>query len=441
MPSIEVSVLQVTVLRRGALRTLGALAALLLSGPAGAAEGAAPATPPGATLESLLELARERHPELRAMQFEAEAAAQRVAPAGALPDPMLNTELRDVTNEASGGSFNLLPSRVGSTRYQFRQTFPAWGRRDAKRDAAQANADEAAYRASATWTELALRVKTAFARWQQVHAALEQSREILALTQRFEAVAQVRYASGLAPQQDAIRAQVERTNVTTEIVLLEAELATTRVRINGLLARTADAPLAPPRADAPLSALAQLDAVGLRERVLARNPQLAAEDARVRAAEKNKDVVWSNRYPEFTFGAAPIQTRNRIGEWELMFEINIPLQQDTRRAGEREALSLLAAAQARKEAAANDLLAQLGEQLAALEGARTVELLARTTLLPQATLTQQAALAGYETGKVDFATVLEAQRQVRQAQLNLIRTRAEARMRLAEIERLLGEEL
>jgi hypothetical protein len=52
-----------------------------------------------------------------------------------------------------------------------------------------------------------------------------------------------------------------------------------------------------------------------------------------------------------------------------------------------------------------------------------------------------AALAGYETGKVDFATVLDAQRQIRQARLTLIRTRAEARMRLAEIERLLGEEL
>jgi outer membrane protein TolC len=420
---------------------LALILAMALPRPGAAADGIAPAAPPGATLQSLLTLARERHPELRAMQYEAEAAAQRVGPAGALPDPMLNTELRDVTNEMTGGSFNLLPARVGSTRYQFRQTFPAWGQRDAKRDAAQASADEAAFRASATWADLALRVKTAYARWQQAHAALEQSREILALTNRFEAVAQARYASGLAPQQDAIRAQVERTNVATEIALLEAELATLRVRINGLLARPAEAPLAPPRIDAPLPAPAQLDGAALRERVLARNPQLAAEDARVRAAEKTKDVVWSNRYPEFTFGVAPIQTRNRISEWELMFEINIPLQQDTRRADEREALSMLAAAQARKEAAANDLLAMLGEQLAALEAARQVEALTQSSLLPQASLTLQAALAGYETGKVDFATVLEAQRQIRQAQLNLIRTRAEARMRLAEIERLLGEEL
>jgi outer membrane protein TolC len=42
---------------------------------------------------------------------------------------------------------------------------------------------------------------------------------------------------------------------------------------------------------------------------------------------------------------------------------------------------------------------------------------------------------------VDFATVLEAQRQIRQARLTLIRTQAEARTRLAEIERLIGGEL
>ncbi len=426
-----------------AIATLGALpigAAAQESAPA-----AASSAPPGATLDSLLAYARERHPELRAMRFEADAAAQRVGAAGNLPDPMFQVELRDVANQMSGGSFNLLPSRVGSTRYQLRQTFPAWGSRDAKRDVARAGADEAALRAEATWTELAMKLKTAYARWQQQHATVAQTREILALMDRLESVAQLRYAGGLAPQQDAIRAQVERTAMASDLLMQEAELATLRVRINGLLARLPDAPLAAPLADlrdrAPLPSLARLDAGALRERVLARNPQLAAEDARLRAAERNKDGVYANRYPEFTVGVAPIQTRNRIGEWELMFEVNIPLQQGTRRAEEREAQAMVAAAQARREAAANELMTQLSEQLAQLEAARRIESLTAGTLLPQADLTLQAALAGYESGKVDFATLLEAQRQIRQAQLTLIRTRAEALMRLAEIERLVGGEL
>ena len=63
------------------------------------------------------------------------------------------------------------------------------------------------------------------------------------------------------------------------------------------------------------------------------------------------------------------------------------------------------------------------------------------SLLPQAELTLRSALAAYENGKVDFATLLEAQRQIRQARVNLLKTQGDARVRLAEVERLLGDEL
>lgn len=395
----------------------------------------------GATLDGLLVFARERHPELRSMRYEADAAAQRALSAGTLPDPMMLMELRDMTNEATGGSFNVLPSRVGNTRYQVRQTFPAWGSRDAKRGAAQASSDEAARRADQTWADLAMRIKTTYARYRQASESLAQSRGLLELINRLEAVAQARYAGGLAAQQDVIRAQVERTSMSSDVAMLEHELHAASVRLNGLLVRPSDAPLADPVGDPALPSLARLDAAALRARVLARNPQLAAEDARIRAAERSKDAVYANRYPEFTFGVAPIQTRNRIGEWEVMFEINIPLQQSSRRADEREAQSMVAAAQARREALLIEMLATLEENIAALEAAHRIDTLTQTSLLPQAELTLQAALAGYESGKVDFATVLDAQRQIRQARLTSIRTRADARMRLAEIERLLGEEL
>jgi outer membrane protein TolC len=42
---------------------------------------------------------------------------------------------------------------------------------------------------------------------------------------------------------------------------------------------------------------------------------------------------------------------------------------------------------------------------------------------------------------VDFATLLEAQRQIRKAKQDREKANAEAQMRLAEIERLLGEDL
>ena len=102
---------------------------------------------------------------------------------------------------------------------------------------------------------------------------------------------------------------------------------------------------------------------------------------------------------------------------------------------------MLAAARSRREASTNQVLAELAENLAGIEGARRIEALATDDLLPEAELTFKAALAGYENGKLDFATLLDAQRQIRQAKQDQIRAQAEGQARLAEIERLLGEDL
>jgi outer membrane protein TolC len=124
-----------------------------------------------------------------------------------------------------------------------------------------------------------------------------------------------------------------------------------------------------------------------------------------------------------------------------MLEVSIPLQRGTLRAQKGEAQAMLAAARARQEATANQLLSDLAENLSGLEAARQIDVLAETSLLPQADLTLQAAIAGYENGKVDFATLLEAQRQIRRAKQDHYKAQAEAEMRLAEIERVLGEDL
>jgi cobalt-zinc-cadmium efflux system outer membrane protein len=86
----------------------------------------------------------------------------------------------------------------------------------------------------------------------------------------------------------------------------------------------------------------------LEDRLRANNPQLAASDARIAGAEKNRELVELNNYPDVTLGISPTQTRNRVSQWELMFEINIPLQQDSRRAQEREAELRLDAARLRR---------------------------------------------------------------------------------------------
>lgn len=335
----------------------------------------------------------------------------------------------------------LSPSRVGSTKYLLMQDIPWFGKRDLKREIAALEADGAKGRALGTWADVAGRIKVNFAQLYYVHRNEQLTREILDLMTRLEKVAQVRYSGGLAAQQDVIRAQVEQTNMRNELIALETEQHHLHARLNALLARPNNAPLQVPAQLRKLPAPVTLDYATLEDRVRARNPLLFVEDARIKAAEKSRELTYKNRYPDFTFGVSPIQYQNGIKEWELMVELNIPLQQSSRRAQERESESMLNAARSRKEATTNQVSAELAEALSGIEAARRTENLLTNSLLPQAELTFKAALAGYETGKVDFATLLDAQRQIRQARQNQLKAQVDAQMRLAEIERLLGEDL
>ena len=395
----------------------------------------------GASLQGLLDYARAQSPELGAMRQEADAAAQRIGPAGALPDPVLRVELMNVNNYGNDASPSLLPSKVGETKYTLMQTFPLWGKRDLRRDAAAADARQAEARTEATWAELAARIKVVYAEYYRAAGNERLAAEVLELMSRLEQVAQARYAGGLVGQSDAIRAQLEQTAMRAELIALDSEKRQLKAMLNGLLARDGTAPLAEPRELREPPGLTTADAASLAERARQRNPQLVAELARLTAAQRNRELTQQNRYPDLQVGVFPSQVGTRITTWGLMFEMNIPLQQESRRGQELEAESMVAAARSRAEALQHQLFGEVAANLARLDAARRTQALVRTQLLPQSELSLRSALAAYENGKAEFAMLLEAQRQIRTARQELLKSQVEAQLRLADIERILGEDL
>ncbi|MBY0576243.1 MAG: TolC family protein [Gallionellaceae bacterium] len=396
----------------------------------------------GSNLAELLDYAREHNPELAAMRHEADAAVQRVQPAAALPDPVFRTELMDITNQGTEKSASLLPSQVGSTRYTLMQSVPWFGKRDLRRDAAEAGADQARVRTAGTWAELAMQIKSAYAQYYYVAGSQKITRDQLDLVVQMEKVAQVRYANGLAAQQDAVRAQVEQTAMKAGLVALDNTKRQTEARLNALLSRPVTMPLATPQRLRGIPATASLENQTLLEnRIREHNPDLFVDEAGIRAGEKSRDLAYKNRYPDFALGISPTQSGTAVREWGVMVELNIPLQQESRRSQERESEAMLAAARARKEATTNRILSALAESLSGIDAAQRTEMLSSSSLLPQAKVTFESALTGYQNGRVDFATLLDAARQILNAKLEVLKAQTDAQMRLAEIEKLLGEEL
>lgn len=391
----------------------------------------------GAEVGSLLDYARTHNPDYAAWQAELQASVDRSSVAGRWADPKLRLELMDLTRMGAQNP-SLLPGRVGSTRYLFMQDISWSGKNELKRDMAEVEATGARSRTQDAWVELAAQIKTGYARRYYFFQGIKLNREMRVLMGQLEQIARTRYANGLAAQQDVIRAQLEQTQLRSELIDLEMQRHHADAQLNALLARPVHALLQEPVRLPTLPDVASLDAARLEARMRQQSPQLKIQEAEVQAAEKNRAMAEKNRYPDLTVGFAPVQYQHAVRQWDVMLEINIPWQQETRRVQEREANARLEAARYRQEAATHRVLASLAETLSALDAARHTLRLMNDDLLPQAELTYQAALAGYEAGRLDFATLLEAQRQIRLGRLNRLKAEVDACVQLAQIERLLG---
>jgi outer membrane protein TolC len=106
-----------------------------------------------------------------------------------------------------------------------------------------------------------------------------------------------------------------------------------------------------------------------------------------------------------------------------------------------ESLAEIRTAKSNREAMRNMTLSQVGEAAAKVKAAqRSVELY-REGLLSQAELSFRSALSAYQTGRVEFVSLLEAQRALREARMGYYKAAANLLQNSADLERAVGRDL
>lgn len=395
---------------------------------------AAAAPPPGADLASVRAWLLEHNPELRALQAEAEAAQARVLPAGALPDPMAEIELMGIDPDRP----SLLPGNVESTTYRLKQALPLWGKRGLARDVARQQAEAAMLGREAAALDLLAEAEQAYVRYWHARegvAVLDRQIELLA---QMEEVARTRYALGVAAQQDSIRAQVARTDLQRERIERLAAREEAAARLNSVLGRPADAPLAEPTAEPVLAVPADTLGEALASLAESRHPALQASAALAGAADAAARLQRRQRYPDLSLGVGVMQRDDRVDGYEVMLAVEIPVQQRARREREREARLMGDAARARSEALATALSGDLGRAWSQERSAREQRRLIEQTLVPQAQANFDSALASYRVGEVDFGTLLEALEAWQGADLARVDARRDELIGAAAVRALVG---
>ena len=79
--------------------------------------------------------------------------------------------------------------------------------------------------------------------------------------------------------------------------------------------------------------------------------------------------------------------------------------------------------------------------LVKLEAVEKLMVMYRTTIIPQAQQTLDSARLNYQNGKVEFLTLLDAERALKDFQLEFYRALTAFAQRMAELERAIGKEL
>ncbi len=369
--------------------------------------------PPGSDIASIRGWLVENNPQLRGLQAEAEAATAMIVPAAALPDPMAKVEWQRIDPAHP----SLLPANVGATSYMVTQTFPLWGKRGLARDVASEQARAAGYQHDAVALDLLARAEDAYVRYWHAREAVVIIDRLIGLLEQVEEIAGVRYALGMAAQQDAIRAQVERTSMQRQRLERSALRREASSTLNALLGRRADAPLAEPLTPPALIIEEGMFDAARQSIEMGNHPALQASTALAASANRSAELERRKRFPDVTLGVGAMQVGNRVDSYALMLEVEIPFQQQARRGRESASHLLELAALARTESARDELEGRLGSAWGRWNGAREQRELIEKTLLPQSDANFQSALASYQVGEVDFATLLEALREWQGADL------------------------
>ncbi len=389
------------------------------------------------TVDDLIAIARSMNPEAQAMALEADAAEARAEASGWLADPTFETEIelmRDTPSYAPGLDEVLVTYRVT-------QMLPWWGKRSLEREAAEATGRSARARQQATENEIAFKVKEAYAQYHLAHLAAEETKRLIELLRDTASQVQARYAQGISKQQEVTAVEAERAAMQADLARIEAERRRAKVRINGLLARAATAPLVEEPQPRPLPPSAALDVDALVERALINNPTLREQSAQIEAADKTRALADREWFPDFEVTMGVMQRENDVEGYEAMIGFNIPLQAPKRRAMVREAGAMASAARVKAEQRRLEITTELHVAHAELEALAKRKRLLRDTTLPQARIAFSSAMQAYQLAREDFPMVLAAEQGLRRAIVETLNVQFEEQIRLAEIERLVGGEL
>jgi len=386
-------------------------------------------------LDELIKELLQSNPELSAARKRYEIALTRPAQEGALHDPRITAGWISNGNPLPGAGLGVEPtSNIG---LQIAQEIPYPGKRTLKGSMAQKEADSEAQLYRARELSLVTQVKTSFYELRFQYEAEEILHRNQALLQQLLKVAEARYAAGKTMQQDLFKSQVEISILETRLALVEQKKARAAAEINALLNRSPSDGLGRPE---PVESLPELGALpSLQSQAETASPMLRAQQSVIDSKQLSVQVARREYYPDFDIMGGYYNQGQLKDMWEFKMQVNVPIYfwRKQRYALEESSL-LLVEAQKTYRATEQMLSYRIRDRYLAAEAARKLMDLYWKRILPQAQFALESSLASYETGGVDFLTVLSNMSNILENEMSYHEQRAEYLKAIAGLEELVA---
>ncbi len=392
----------------------------------------------GAVAEAL-----SANPSLAAIQARAEALAEIPDQADALPDPRLSVNIVNLPLD----SFSF--TQEGMTQFQvgITQALPYPGKLALRSEAASFEAGAAEADVAEKRLQLARDVRTVW--WNLFY--LDRSLEVITrnqtLLQQIINVAETRYQVGQGQQQDILLAQLELSKLQDSAIRIQNMRENEVARLNVLLDRPAESNIQLPQmVTEKLPALMRVTV--LQQRAESSRPILAAQQSRMNAARSRVDLAKKEYAPDFQLGAVyglrngnnpDGSSRDDMGS--IMFSMNLPLytgSKQDRSVDQRNAEWMQQKYQLQDQR--NQVASQVQQAATDYQRAGERAQLFRQQIIPQASQTVDATLAGYQVGKVDFLSLLRSQTTLYDYETQYWKAFSTANQALARLIAAVGEE-
>lgn len=403
--------------------------------------GAAVAEEEMLRLQPLIQEALAANPEIRAEGQRWDAARERPPQEGSLDDPMLGFEIENLPTH----SFSFTREDMTMKKFSVSQALPFFGKLGLRSEVAQreANAIGLAYRDKRN--EIVRRVKEVFYGLYAIDHSLEIVEKNRELLREFVKIAETKYSVGKGIQQDVLKAQVELSKLLDEQIRLEQSREAAGARLNAILNRPSQTPLG--RTGEVSKAELPMDLTELQTRALENRPLLKGLQEEIERSKAANALARKRYFPDLTMSLGyAFREDSTIAKhsdfFSAGFSINIPLYFRTKQDRQvAETSALINSAKEQYQATRNEVFSMVKELVADIEKGHKLIDLIETGLIPQARLSLDSAVAGYQVGRVDFLTLLDSRLTLFNFEKEYYRTLGEHQISLARLEWVVGARL